>query len=33
VISLAGALTFGVVLAILLIPQFGPWLQAGNFHH
>lgn len=30
-LSLAGALTFGVVLAILVIPQFGPWLSAG--HH
>jgi hypothetical protein len=34
VISLAGALTLGVVLAILLIPEFGPWLHSSNlFHH
>jgi hypothetical protein len=31
--SLAGALTGGVVLAILVIPQFGPWLHAHNLHH
>jgi hypothetical protein len=29
-LSLAGALTLGAVLAILVIPQFGPWLSA---HH
>lgn len=29
-LSLAGALTFGVVLALVVIPQFGPWLSA---HH
>jgi hypothetical protein len=33
VLSLAGALTFGVVLAIVLIPQFGPWISAQNLHH
>ncbi len=33
VLSLAGALTAGVVLAIVLIPQFGPWLHAQNLHH
>jgi hypothetical protein len=33
VLSLAGALTAGVVLAILLIPQFGPWLHAQSLHH
>lgn len=27
-ISLASAITLGVVLAILLIPEFGPWLSA-----
>jgi hypothetical protein len=33
-ISLASALTAGVVLAVLVIPQFGPWLHASNlFHH
>lgn len=31
VISLAGALTAGCVLAILFIPEFAPWLH--NFHH
>ncbi len=30
VISLASALTLGLVLALLAIPQFGPWLAA---HH
>lgn len=29
-LSLAGAITGGVVLAILLIPQFSPWL---HYHH
>lgn len=33
VLSLAGALTGGVVLAILVIPQFGPWLHAHHLHH
>jgi len=33
-LSLASALTAGLVLAILLIPQFAPWLHASNiFHH
>jgi hypothetical protein len=33
-LSLAGALAGGTVLAILLIPQFGPWLHASSlFHH
>jgi hypothetical protein len=31
-ISLASALTLGVVIAILFLPQFGPWLH-GHFHH
>jgi hypothetical protein len=31
-LSLAGALTLGAVIAILLIPQFGPWLHA-QLHH
>jgi hypothetical protein len=31
VLSLAGAITAGVVLAILFIPRFSPWLH--NFHH
>jgi hypothetical protein len=30
VLSLTSALAFGVVLALVLIPQFGPWLSA---HH
>jgi len=32
-LSLAGALTGGAVLAIVLIPQFGPWLHASRFFH
>jgi hypothetical protein len=33
-LSLAGALAGGAVLAILVIPQFGPWLHASTlFHH
>ena len=32
-LSLAGALTSGLVLAIVLIPQFGPWISANNLHH
>jgi hypothetical protein len=32
-LSLTSALTFGVVLAIVLIPQYGPWLSAHNLHH
>lgn len=31
-LSLASALTLGVVIAILFLPQFGPWLHA-HFHH
>jgi hypothetical protein len=27
------AVIAGVVLAILVIPQFGPWLNADNLHH
>jgi hypothetical protein len=33
VLSLASALTFGAVLAVVVIPQFGPWLSARHFHH
>jgi hypothetical protein len=33
VLSLAGALVAGTVLAILLIPEFGPWLHAAGLHH
>jgi hypothetical protein len=32
-LSLAGALTFGVMLAIVLVPQYGPWLSAHHLHH
>jgi hypothetical protein len=33
-LSLAGALTAGAVLAVLAIPEFGPWLHAAaGFHH
>jgi hypothetical protein len=33
-LALAGALVAGVVLAILVIPEFGPWLHdSGIFHH
>jgi hypothetical protein len=32
-LSLASALTFGVVLAIVVIPQFGPWFSAHQLHH
>lgn len=32
-LSLAGALTFGVVLAFLSLPQFAAWLNDHNLHH
>jgi hypothetical protein len=33
-LALGGALVAGVVLAILAIPEFGPWLNgSGLFHH
>jgi hypothetical protein len=33
-IALAGAVTAGVVLALLVIPEFGPWLHSSAlFHH
>ncbi len=32
-LSLASALTLGVVIAILFLPQFGPWLHAHLHHH
>jgi hypothetical protein len=32
-LALAGALTLGVVIAILLVPLFGPWLNAPLHHH
>ena len=32
-LSLVGALTAGVVLAILVIPEFAPWLHASGLHH
>jgi hypothetical protein len=31
--ALVGALVGGVVLAIVLIPQFGPWTAHGAFLH
>jgi hypothetical protein len=34
VLALSGALVAGVVLAIVVIPEFGPWLNGiGVFHH
>ena len=36
ILSLAGALIAGVVLAVLVIPEFGPWLHSSslfNHHH
>jgi hypothetical protein len=34
VLALAGALVAGVVLAVLVIPEFAPWIHsAGLFHH
>jgi hypothetical protein len=33
-LALGGALVAGVVLAVLVIPEFGPWLHdSGIFHH
>jgi hypothetical protein len=32
-LALAGALVAGVVLAVVLIPEFGPWLAPGVLHH
>lgn len=33
-LSLAGALAVGTMLAVVVIPQFGPWLNASTlFHH
>ena len=31
VLSLAGMLVAGLVLAVLVIPEFGPWVN--GFHH
>lgn len=34
VLALAGALTAGLVLAVMVIPEFGPWVHdSGLFHH
>jgi hypothetical protein len=34
VLALGGALTAGVVLAVLVIPEFAPWVHdSGLFHH
>ena len=32
-LALAGSLVLGVVLALLTIPEFGPWMQAHFGHH
>jgi hypothetical protein len=32
-LSLIGALVAGVVIAILVIPQFAPWISSQQFHH
>jgi hypothetical protein len=33
-LALTGALVAGVVLAVIVIPEFGPWLhESGLFHH
>jgi hypothetical protein len=32
-LALGSSLVLGAVLAILLIPQFAPWLSAHRFHH
>jgi hypothetical protein len=32
-LSLGAALALGLVLAIVLIPEFGPWLSAHHLHH
>jgi hypothetical protein len=33
VMALAGALVAGVVLAVLVIPEFGPWLHSTSLFH
>jgi hypothetical protein len=34
VLALTGAMTAGLVLAVLVIPEFGPWVHdSGLFHH
>jgi hypothetical protein len=33
VLALAGALVAGVVLAVLVIPEFGPWLHSVSIFH
>jgi hypothetical protein len=33
-LALGGALVAGAVLAVLVIPEFGPWLNGiGQLHH
>jgi hypothetical protein len=32
-LALLGSLGGGVVLAVLVIPQFAPWISAQHFHH
>jgi len=31
ILSLSGALVAGLVLAVVFLPEFGPWLHAGSF--
>jgi hypothetical protein len=33
ILSLAGAITAGVVLAVLVLPEFGLWLHSSGIHH
>jgi hypothetical protein len=33
VLALAGALVGGVVLAVLVIPEFGPWIHSASIFH
>jgi hypothetical protein len=32
-LALTGALVLGVALALLTIPEFGPWMHAQQGHH
>jgi hypothetical protein len=33
ILALAGAITAGVVLAVLVIPEFAPWIHNSALHH
>jgi hypothetical protein len=33
ILALAGALAAGAVLAVLVIPEFGPWLHSSGLYH